>query len=126
MQASKSLTIILGILTFLPFIGLLGIFAFVFYEFLVLMLSDTPANLLLYFTYFGYILPVFSGYLLVYLALGIFYFVHVIQNQLLDTEKKVLWIAVLIALNGLAMPFYWYVYLWKNTRERDQLKANAW
>lgn len=126
MQVSKSLTIILGILTFLPFIGLLGIFALVFYEFLALMLSDTPVNPLLYFTYFGYILPVVSGYFLVYLALGIFYFLHIIQNQLLDTEKKILWIVVLIVLNGLAMPFYWYVYLWKKSKELNHLQAKTW
>ena len=126
MQLSKTLTVILGILTFLPFIGLVIIIALLSFEIVLLIFSETPFNPLLYLSYLNYLVPIISGYTLLYLTLGIFYFVHIIQNEFLDTEKKVLWITVLIILNGLAMPFYWYLYLWKSSKDVESIKAKAW
>ena len=126
MKVSKIPAIILGILTFLPFMGLLGILALAFFEILTLLFSETPVNPFVYLTYINYIIPIFSAFFLIYLALGIFYFVHILKNELLDMEKKILWIVVLIILNGLAMPFYWYVYVWKRSKEHQPVKAEAW
>ncbi len=126
MNVSKTPAIILGILTFLPFLGLLAIFALVVFEIIILLFSDTPFNLFLYLSYLNYIVPILSGFLIIYVGLGIFYFVHIIQNKFLDREKKILWVVVLISLNGLAMPFYWYMYLWKNNLNEEQTIAKAW
>lgn len=120
MQLSKTLTVILGILTFLPFIGLVSIMALVIFEIVVVLFSETPVNPLLYLSYLNYLVPIITGYSLLYLTLGVFYFVHIILNSSLDTEKKALWITVLIILNGLAMPFYWYKYLWKSSENHGQ------
>ena len=126
MQLSKTLAVVLGILTFLPFIGLVIMIALLIFEIVLLIFSETPVNPLLYLFYLNYLVPIISGYTLLYLTLGIFYFVHIIQNGFLDTEKKVLWITVLIILNGLAMPFYWYLYLWKSSKDDESIKAKAW
>lgn len=126
MNVSKTPAIFLGILTFLPFVGLLAIIALVVFEIFILLFSDTPFNPFLYLSYLNYIVPILSGFLIIYLGLGIFYFVHIIQNQFLDKEKKLLWVVVLISLNGLAMPFYWYMYLWKNNLNDERTKAKAW
>ncbi|MDX1586374.1 MAG: hypothetical protein R3222_06510 [Balneolaceae bacterium] len=126
MQLTKTPIIIVGILTFLPFIGLMSLMGLLLFEILFLMLSDTPVNPLLYLSYLGYVVPIISVFVLIYLSLGIFYFIHIIQNDLLDAEKKVLWITVLIILNGLSMPFYWYKHLWKRVRQQDAFKPNAW
>lgn len=126
MQLSKTLTLILGILTFLPFIGLVSVFALLLFEIVFLIFSETPVNPLLYLSYLNYVVPILTGYSILYLTLGLFYFVHIIQNRFLDSEKKVLWITVLLILNGLAMPFYWYLYLWKSSDKQDPLNTNAW
>ncbi|NGP77274.1 hypothetical protein G3570_11550 [Balneolaceae bacterium YR4-1] len=126
MQLSKTLAVVLGILTFLPFIGLVIMIALLIFEIVFLIFSESPVNPLLYLSYLNYLVPIISGYTLLYLTLGIFYFVHIIQNGFLDTEKKVLWITVLIILNGLAMPFYWYLYLWKSSKDVESIKAKAW
>lgn len=64
-------------------------------------------------SYLGYIAPYIFFFFLFYLGLGIFYLVHITQNELLDNEKKILWIVILIMLNGIVMPVYWYLYIWK-------------
>lgn len=125
MQLSRIPIIIAGILTFLPFVGLVIIAGLIFFELLFLLISDTTVNPLLYLPYLGYVVPIVSTFFVIYLCLGLFYIFHIFRNELLDTEKKVLWLTVLIILNGLTMPFYWYLYLWKNLDRKDPLKANT-
>lgn len=47
------------------------------------------------------------------MALTIFYIVNVFRNERVDKDKKVLWAVVLFMGNMIAMPVYWYLYIWK-------------
>lgn len=49
----------------------------------------------------------------VIMALMIIYIVDVFRNERVDKDKKVLWAVVLFMGNVIAMPVYWYLYIWK-------------
>ena len=51
-------------------------------------------------------------FMLVMLALMVFYIVHVFRTDRVPQEKKALWAAVLFLGNLFAMPVYWYFYIW--------------
>ena len=46
------------------------------------------------------------------LALTIFYVVHLFRTDRVRQDKKALWAVVLLLGNVLAMPVYWYFYVW--------------
>lgn len=114
MYQLKSVKIALGVVTLLPFVFIIGSFMYLFFETVRILFSDTPLNPFMYLAYLGYVVPVFAGYSIFYLFLGILYLIHIIQNDVLDNEKTILWIVIIIVLNGLAMPFYWYYHIWKD------------
>lgn len=113
MNLNKPAKIILGILTFLPILLAISIIGFVIFNFISMVFNQEPAMPMMYMSYLSYIIPYF--FLVVFLSLGLFiyYLVHIIQNQYLDNEKRILWIVVLFVLGGITMPVYWYVHIWK-------------
>ena len=56
------------------------------------------------------------------LGLMVFYMINVFRNERVEKDKKVLWAVVLFLGNMLAMPVYWYLYIW---REPDELPPAA-
>jgi hypothetical protein len=44
--------------------------------------------------------------------LGI-YIVNVFKNDRVSKDKKALWVVVLFLGNMIAMPVYWYLYIWE-------------
>lgn len=110
----KSAKIIIGILTFLPFIIAISLIGFTFYQILSILTSEDPFMSMMAMSYLGYIFPLMIFFFLFYGGLGIFYMVQVVQNNLLDTEKKLLWIAVITTMNAISMPLYWYFHIWKS------------
>lgn len=72
------------------------------------------------------IFPLHLLTMVVTLALMIFYIVNVFRNNLVQNDKKVLWTVVLFMGGMIAMPIYWYLYIWKeapvfNNRSPEQL-----
>ncbi|WP_322574280.1 hypothetical protein [Fodinibius sp.] len=76
--------------------------------------SQEPAMPMMLFSYLSYILPYVFPIILLALGLFVFYIVHIIRNPILDTEKRILWIAVVFLAYGIAIPIYWYIHIWKN------------
>lgn len=125
MNLNKPAKIILGIFTFLPLILGIGTFAFGISQFISMTFSQDPQLPLMFLSYLSYILPYLFLFFLVYLGLGIFYLVHMIQNPTLDSEKRILWIVVLITLHTFSMPAYWYAHIWKeNESETSELNPD--
>jgi hypothetical protein len=114
MHLNKPSKVVLGIVTFLPFLMVVGAFLVGIYQVFSFVFADDPMMPMLLLSYLGYMLPYLFFFFLFYLGLGIFYLIHIAQNRSLDFEKKFLWIVILITLNGIAMPTYWYVHIWKN------------
>src|SRR2546430_2615182 len=51
------------------------------------------------------------------LALMAFYIVHLFRTDRVPADKKALWAVVLFLGNLLAMPVYWYLYMWPKATE---------
>jgi hypothetical protein len=49
------------------------------------------------------------------MALTVFYMVNVFKNDRVEKDKKVLWAVVIFMGSMIAMPIYWYLYIWKET-----------
>lgn len=47
------------------------------------------------------------------IALLIFYIVNIFRNDRVASDKKVLWAIVMFFGGMIAMPVYWYIYIWK-------------
>lgn len=113
MELNKPAKIVLGVLTLFPLLLAAGTFLFVLYHFVSFLFLNDPNMPMQFFSYLAYILPYTFLFFLLYLGLVIFYLIHTVQNQHLDTEKRFLWITVLLFLNGISMPLYWYIHVWK-------------
>ena len=117
MSLNKPAKIIIGVLTFIPLLVVMGSFIFVIYEIMTVLLSEEPFMPLLLMTYLSYVIPYLFFYFIFYLGLGIFYLVHIIQNVSLDSEKRFLWIVVLVILSWIAMSIYWIIHIWQNDNQ---------
>lgn len=60
---------------------------------------------------------VFAGQFIMMLwimALLVLYIVHLFKNQNIPNDKKALWAIVIFLGNVLAMPVYWFIYIWRS------------
>lgn len=46
------------------------------------------------------------------MALMVFYLVHLVKTERIESDKKLLWAALLILGGMFAMPVYWYLNIW--------------
>ncbi len=51
------------------------------------------------------------------IALLVIYILHVFRTERMPQDKKVLWAVILFLGNMIAMPIYWYLYIWKEPKE---------
>jgi glucan phosphoethanolaminetransferase (alkaline phosphatase superfamily) len=47
------------------------------------------------------------------LALTVFYIVNIFRNDRVEKDKKARWAIVIFMGSAIAMPIYWYLYIWK-------------
>jgi hypothetical protein len=72
--------------------------------------------------------------MLIIMGLTVFYMVDVFRNNRVDKDKKVLWAVVIFLGNMIAMPIYWYLYIWKEPAVAGQplpgqlnsMNSSAW
>jgi hypothetical protein len=62
------------------------------------------------------ILPLHFLTMLVMLALLAVYVADVFKTDRIAQDKKALWVVVLFLGNVIAMPVYWYTYIWKASK----------
>lgn len=111
---NKTAKILLGILSFVPLVATVGSFAVIFYNMINFFFSSEPNTSMLMLSVFANIMAYMKYFILLFLILGIYFLFHIIQNPHMDGEKKMLWSVVLISFNGLVMPIYWYMHVWKD------------
>ncbi len=66
---------------------------------------------------FMVIFPLHLLTMLLIMGLTVFYIVNVFRNDRVDKDKKVLWAVVIFMGNMIAMPIYWYLYIWREETE---------
>lgn len=109
---SKPAKIILGIATLWPLLYIFIFFAFVFSSAILAMngsavIGDPSSG-------FGTIFVLHLFTILLMFVLLTIYIVNVFNNDRVENDKKALWAVVLFLGNIIAMPVYWYLYIWRN------------
>lgn len=107
----KSSKILLGFATLWPFLYMVLFFVFVFASILFMPTSGSPESGPPMF--FFVIFPLHLLTMLWIMGLTVFYMVNVFRNDRVDKDKKVLWAVVLFLGSMIAMPVYWYLYIWR-------------
>src|SRR5919106_545047 len=107
---SRTIKLLLGLITLWPFAYLILFFLTIVS--LILFsggaepgVGPPPAIALIF--------PLHILTMLIIAALTVFYIVNVFRNDRVEKDKKVLWAVVLFMGNVMAMPIYWYLYIWK-------------
>jgi hypothetical protein len=114
---SKSGKIIIGILTFLPFLLLI--------LFLVNLFRIIAENIPAYGEQphidprqiaLMFIPMIMTVVLLSMLTLGlmIYYIIHCANNKNLTSNDRVMWILLFVFVGMIAFPVYWYIKIWKD------------
>ena len=58
----------------------------------------------------------FASILISFALIG-FYIAHIFKSNKIDKDKKALWAVVIFLGNIMAMPVYWYLYIWKEEEQ---------
>ncbi|HEX7334478.1 MAG TPA: hypothetical protein VF290_23455 [Pyrinomonadaceae bacterium] len=105
----KQLTkLLLGLLTLWPFAYVILFFVVILAEFFMAGSGQPGPPPLI-----ALIFPLHILTMLLIMALLVFYIVNVFRNNRVENDKKVLWAVVLFMGGMIAMPIYWYMYIWK-------------
>ena len=130
MVLSRPIKLLVGVLTAWPFLYMFLFFAFVATSFV--WFSGAPgggashpagpptAFLLLFAAHLGTMLLMFG--------LIAFYIVYLFKTDRVPQDKKALWAAVLFLGNMLAMPVFYYLYVWPDEwprRRTDSQRDSA-
>ncbi len=112
----KTTKILLAIATIFPFLYMIFFFVVIFSS-IFLMPADGSSEGGVFPNLFMIIVPLHLLTMLLIMGLTVFYMVNVFRNDRVDKDKKVLWAVVIFMGNMIAMPIYWYLYIWREETE---------
>lgn len=112
----KFTKILLAIATIWPFIYMIFFFLVVFSSLFLMPRSGSPEGGA-FPSLFLLIFPLHFLTMLLIMGLTVFYMVNVFRNERVEKDKKVLWAVVLFMGSMIAMPIYWYLYIWREDKE---------
>ena len=118
---NKTIKVLLGIVTLWPIVYMV-----IFFVFMVLQVFSLSSGAIagepspdLFLDRFFLIMALHLFTMIWIFTLLIIYIVNVFTNDRVEKDKKALW-AVAIFLGGmLAMPVYWYLYIWRKPRDTN-------
>lgn len=108
---NKTKAIVLGAFTVWPIAYMLLFMATVAASFF-LMRDGSPQMP----PFFGLLIVLHLFTMLEMVGLLVCYLLHLFKTDAIPQDKKALWAVVLFMGNALAMPVYWYLYIWKPLR----------
>lgn len=112
---SRSSKLFIGILSFLPIVLLLVLFAMIFSLFPTFVEWDrydpAPQEV---FSSFAPVFIVGFGMGILSLGLLIFFIMHLIRHRGMDSTERIIWILVLLFAGIIGYPIYWYMRVWKD------------
>jgi succinate dehydrogenase/fumarate reductase cytochrome b subunit len=112
----KPAKILLGIATIAPIVFMILMIVVIFSAFTSISSSARSGRHLNEDVFSSAIGAIFIVQMLAWLltiGLTIFYIVNVFRNDRVAKDKKALWAVVLFLGNIMAMPVYWYLYIWR-------------
>jgi hypothetical protein len=107
----KTLKILLGIVTIWPFLYMLIFFAFFIYMFMGISRGGNIDEKM-----FWSIFPVHILTMLISMGLLTYYIVNLYRSNRMNKDTKIIWAIVLFMGNMIAMPVYWYLYIWREPK----------
>jgi hypothetical protein len=110
MRVSKPIAILVGSFTLWPIIYMFIFFGFIFGSFMRVASTKEPDGA---FRSFQVVMVAHLGTMFIMMALLVFYIVHVFKNPALAGDRRTLWAVVLFFGNAIAMPVYWFLYVWR-------------
>ena len=113
----KSTKILLGLATLWPFLYMILFLVFILSSILFLPPGDGKESGPPFF--FAVLIAVHLLTMLWIIGLTVFYIVNIFRNDRVEKDKKVLWAVVIFLGNMIAMPIYWYLYIWKEVPARS-------
>jgi hypothetical protein len=127
----KYTKILLGLATLWPFLYIIFFFLFIFSSILFMPGSGENESGPPFF--FALLFALHFLTMIWIMGLTVFYMVNVFRNDRVDKDKKVLWAVVIFMGNMIAMPIYWYLYIWKPapagsppSRSLGSVNTSAW
>ncbi|MEO5681322.1 MAG: hypothetical protein ABIQ88_01710 [Chitinophagaceae bacterium] len=112
---SKSRKMLLGILSFLPIVLLLVYIVTFFSFFLTIFRHAQQDNVLPPLIMENIIWMVLLSILMALCSLGllIYFIIHAVNNKVIDSTERIIWILVFIFAGMAGFPVYWYMRIWK-------------
>ena len=109
---SKSKKISLGVLTILPLLYLITFI--VFFLSMVLTIDKQPTS--------GGMPPIFRAMMISHMLMMVlimclitFYAIHSFNNTRIPQDQKIFWTILIVCGTFIAMPIYWYLFIWKDS-----------
>jgi hypothetical protein len=114
---SKNTKILVGVLTFLPFVS----FIFNIWYFLKIITElshsgNAPDTAV--FNGFTSFAAILSFTILLSIGLLIYYIVHAVNNKALTSDERLMWILLFIFISTIAFMIYWVLKIWQDKGER--------
>ena len=112
---SKNNKILLGILTFLPVLGLFLSIAFMISAFKTIAIEGAPDAVMLSGSLQSAVM-IIAFFAILSLGLLIYYIIHAINNKALSSDERVVWILLFVFISQIAVIIYWIMKIW-NVKE---------
>jgi hypothetical protein len=109
-RITRPLRVLLLVITLWPAVYM-GIFLVIWFRLLLNILSPAPG------TSPSFPIALFAAHLatmLISMGLIAFYIVHLFRNDRVESNMKAIWAIVLFMGSFIAMPVYWYLYIWQD------------
>lgn len=107
---TKSKALVLAAFTVWPIVYLISFMALIAY--MTLFMRGEPHSFL------AFIIVVHLLTMLETVALVVYYLAHVFREPAVPPDKKALWAVVIFFGNALAMPVYWWLFVWMPLNEQ--------
>ena len=112
MKMTRRWALIIGALTLVPWAYVIFFLTYLIPTFMSLPQPGTGSQEG-FDPHFWALFRIHLGAMLLIFALIAFYIVYLFRTDRVPQDKKALWAVVLILANTLAMPVFWYFYIWR-------------
>lgn len=123
---STSKKVFLGILTFIPLLLLL-VYFIVFFKFFFVLMGNTADNPfhqdevpVMFFANFFWMFLLIGLSVVIGLGIMIYYLIHVNNNPKLDSNKKIMWMLILIFVNSIGSIVYYFMEILPLKEQSDE------
>lgn len=117
-QMTRKKAMIIGGITLWPVVFMILLTGFMFFQILVMDTGNKPPTEEMFFL-MKIIMPLIAvTVILVFVQIAL-YIRHICRTGAIQQDNKALWIFAILCGGMIAMPVYWYLYIWKKTESES-------